>query len=328
MRRDAHALVEVQAMCVGAIGPQSRIEVELVAVEPPGLFDHPVHQLARKTVLSVVVSRADVIAVQGMAPREVIQDAKAGHSRRVEIFLDEETDYSVALGSHDLVDVVGERDLWSYVRPELDHGLVGEMGRWGLDLLDHPPICDMLFEGLMNPGWLIRWPSSLRQIAVSITRPRWSSDTPERSRSRSGVSCSEKRHVRRPPSAVSRMRLHAVQKAWLTDEMKPTPPGAPSANLKRVAGPGRGSATGTSGKRSSICSWMRKLGTTCSLVQMPSPSRGMNSMNRTSYPSSRARRAKSTTSSSLWPFITTMFNLIGHRPASRAAWIPSIVRLN
>src|SRR6266852_1522564 len=114
----------------------------------------------------------------------------------------------------------------------------------------------MLLAGLMNPGWLIKWPSSLRHTAVSITRPRWSSETPDRMRSRSGVSCSENRHVRRPPSAVSRMRLQVVQNAWLTEEMKPMPPGAPSANLKRVAGPGRGSATGCSGNRASICSWM------------------------------------------------------------------------
>src|SRR5438128_1247307 len=111
---------------------------------------------------------------------------------------------------------------------------------------------------------------------------RWSSETPDRIRSRSGVSCRENRQVRRPPSAVSRILLHAVQKAWLTDDMKPTPPGAPSAKVYRVAGPGRGSLYGTSGNWSSICSWIRRLGTTCSLVQMLSPSRGMNSMNRTS----------------------------------------------
>ena len=106
------------------------------------------------------------------------------------------------------------------------------------------------------------------------------------------------------------------------------PPGAPSTNRKRVAGPGLVSTTGSSGKRSSICSWMRRLGTTCPLVQMLSPSSGMNSMNRTSYPSLRAKCAKSTTSSSLWPFMTTMFNLIGHRPASRAAVMPSMTRSN
>src|SRR5205823_12434597 len=91
---------------------------------------------------------------------------------------------------------------------------------------DQPPIWDIDFAGLMNPGLLIRCPSSLRQIAVSMTEPRCSSDTPERIRSRSGVSCRENRHVRRPPSAVRRTRLHVVQNAWLTEEMQPIPPAA------------------------------------------------------------------------------------------------------
>src|SRR6202162_3701806 len=256
--------------------------MQLVAVEPLGLLDHPVHELSGKTLLAVLVARAEVIAVQGVTPGKVIHDAEAGDRRGVEVVLDEQTDQPVALRSQDLIDVVGERRLGTDVRTELEHRSVSQMGRWRLDLLDHPPIWDIDLAGLMNPGWLIRWPSSLRQIAVSITRPRWSSETPDRIRSRSGVSCSENRHVRSPPSAVSRMRLHEEQKAWLTEEMKPTPPGVPSAKLKRVAGPGRGSATGTSGNRSSICSWMRRLGTTCSLVHVPAPSSGMNSMKRTS----------------------------------------------
>src|SRR5262249_14498190 len=131
-----------------------------------------------------------------------------------------------------------------------------------------PPIWDMLLAGLTNPSWLIRWPSSFSQTAPSITRARWSSEAPPRIRSRSGVSWSENRHVRSPPSAVSRTRLQVVQKACETEEMKPTPPGAPSANWKLVEGPGRSAALGLKGNRSSICSWMRRLGTTSSFDQM------------------------------------------------------------
>src|SRR5207253_6878313 len=263
-----------------------------------------------------------------MPPGKHVEHTKARHRHRVHIVLHEESGKTVALRPHDRVHVADEHRLRADVRSELEHRLVGEVRRPGLQLLNHPPICDMFLAGLMNPGWLIRWPSSLRQTAVSMTRPMWSSETPERIRSRSGVSRSENRHVRRPPSAVSRIRLQVVQNAWLTEEMKPMPPGAPSANLNRVAGPGRESTTGCSGNRSSICSWIRRLGTTCSLVQMLSPSSGMNSMKRTSYPLSRARRAKSTTSSSFLPFMTTMFSLIGHSPASREASMPSIVRVN
>src|SRR5262252_6865241 len=62
----------------------------------------------------------------------------------------------------------------------------------------------MLLAGRTKPSWLIRWPSSLRQTAPSMTRARWSSEAPPRMRSRSGVSCSENRHVRsRQPNAVA-----------------------------------------------------------------------------------------------------------------------------
>src|SRR6266852_3366918 len=219
----------------------------------------------------------EVVAVKSVAPCEVVQHAESRRRDGLDVVLDEVPHQPVALGPLDGVDVVGEDRLGADVWSELEHRLVHKMGCPGVKLLDHPPIWDMFL-----PGWLIRWPSSLRHTAVSITRPRWSSDAPDRMSSRSGVSCRENRHVRRPPSAVSLMRLHVVQNAWLTEEMKPTPPGVPSPNLKRVAGPGRGSATGTNGNRSSICSWMRRLGTTCSFVQMLSPSSGMNSMKRTS----------------------------------------------
>src|SRR6266700_152984 len=269
-------------MSVGAVGTQPGVEMKRVQVKTLRFVDHPVHQLPGVPLAAVVESGAEVVAVQCVTPRQHVEDAEPRHSDRVRVLFDEEPDQPVALGPQVVVNVLGEHGLGCDAGPELQHCLVSEMGTSGLELLDHPPIWDMFLAGLMNPGWLIRWPSSLRQTAVSMTRPRWSSDAPDRMSSRSGVSCSENRHVRRPPSAVSLMRLHVVQNAWLTDEMKPTPPGAPSANLKRVAGPGRVSTTGWSGNRSSICSWMRRLGTTWSTVQMLSPSSGMNSMKRTS----------------------------------------------
>src|SRR4029077_12749777 len=140
---------------------------------------------SRETLLAVLVARPEVVAVQGVAPGQVVHDPEAGHRRRVEIVLDDKPDQRVALWSQDLVYVIGKRCLGADVRTQLEHRLVSQVSRRRLDLLDHPPIWDIDFAGLMNPGWLIRWPSSLRQIAVSITRPRWSSDAPERIRSRS-----------------------------------------------------------------------------------------------------------------------------------------------
>lgn len=43
------------------------------------------------------------------------------------------------------------------------------------------------------------------------------------------------RHGRSRPSAVSLRRSHDSQNGSVTDEMKPTPPGAPSANRNIVA---------------------------------------------------------------------------------------------
>src|SRR5207244_3292100 len=192
--------------------------------------------------------------------------------------------------SGDLVELVdrarheGDGDT---ARPELQGDLATDAAAAARDQRDltgevlapsHPPIWLMDFCGFRKPSWLIRCPSSFCQIAPSITPARWSSDAPPRIRSRSGVSRSEKRQVRSPPSAVRRMRLQLVQKACDTEEMKPIPPWAPSANRKSVDGPGLSSATGTRGKRSSIRSWIWRLGTTRSLDQRFSPSRGMNSM--------------------------------------------------
>ena len=102
--------------------------MKFVAVETLGLVDHPVQELARVSLLSVLVSGAEVIAVQGVTPREVIEDPKPCHCGRVKVFFDEKPDQAVALRSQDLVDVIGERQLGADVGPKLEHGLMGEMG--------------------------------------------------------------------------------------------------------------------------------------------------------------------------------------------------------
>ena len=65
------------------------------------------------------------------------------------------------------------------------------------------------------------------------------------------------------------------------------------------------------------------LGHHLGVLQPPSASRGMNSMKRTITPSSRPKRAKSTTSSSLTPPMSTTLTFTGSRPASLAASMPS-----
>src|SRR5260370_13540434 len=137
----------------------------------------------------------EVVAVQGPAPREHVDDAKARGCSRLDVVLDEEADHAVTLWPLDRVDTLDENRLRADVRPELEHRLIDKMGRPRLKLLDHPPIWDIDFPRLMKPGWLIRWPSSLRHTAVSITRPRPSSDTPHR--------------IRPPPALSSTRTSHA-----------------------------------------------------------------------------------------------------------------------
>ena len=67
-------------------------------------------------------------------------------------------------------------------------------------------------------------------------------------------------------------------------------------------------------------------GTTFSRLHSPCASSGMNSMKRMPTPLSRPKRARSTTSSSLTPRITTAFTFTGERPASIAASMPAITR--
>jgi hypothetical protein len=57
-----------------------------------------------------------------------MDDPKPGHCGRVKVFLDEKPDQAVALRSQHLVDLVGERQLGADVGPEIEHGLMGEMG--------------------------------------------------------------------------------------------------------------------------------------------------------------------------------------------------------
>src|SRR5712692_6205025 len=139
-RRDAHPLVEVQAVGVRAVRADAGIKVELVAAEALGLIDHPVHQLARVTLAAMLEPRCEVIAVKGAAPREHVDDAKARGCSRLNVVLDEEADHAVTLWPLDRVDTLDENRLGADVRPQLEHRLIDQVGRPRMELLNHPPI--------------------------------------------------------------------------------------------------------------------------------------------------------------------------------------------
>src|SRR6202023_3011947 len=100
-----------EAVRVSAVWPGSRVEMELVTFESPGLVDHPVHEPARVSLLAVLVSGAEVIAVQRLTPREVMDDPKPRDGGGVKVLFGEKPDQAVALRAQHLVDVVGERQL-------------------------------------------------------------------------------------------------------------------------------------------------------------------------------------------------------------------------
>src|SRR4029077_16002942 len=96
-RRDAHPLVEIQAMGVRAVRAHSGIEVKLVASEPFGLVDHPVQQLACVTLAPMLRTSREVIAVEGPAPCEHMHDAETRRRGGLGVVLNEKADHPVTL---------------------------------------------------------------------------------------------------------------------------------------------------------------------------------------------------------------------------------------
>ena len=162
-------------------------------------------------------------------------------------------------------------------------------------------------------------PGHLAQTARRSTMATSASVPPPRSRSPTDRSSSEKRQFRTDPSAVNRSRLHVPQKGWVTLEMRPISP-RPSTKRKRSAGARPGPrSTARSGHSAEIVRWTSSPETSWWRAQAPCASRGMNSMNRTTRPVSRANFAKSRTSSSFCPLSSTTLTLSGVRPAASAA---------
>ena len=123
------------------------------------------------------------------------------------------------------------------------------------------------------------------------------------------------------PSAVSRRRLQLKQKCSLTGVIKPMVPLA-LGSLKYLAGPlpalGK---QGSSLPSLSIVFFISLAATKWGVLF--SPFTGISSIKRTCHSSSMVLAAKSSTSSSLTPGITTMLSLTGSSPTPRAASMPS-----
>src|SRR5260370_7026219 len=72
--RDPHPLVEVQPMGIGTVRAQPGVQVKSIAVQALGLVDQPVDQLARVAMAPVVEPGAQVVALEGVAPPQLMDN--------------------------------------------------------------------------------------------------------------------------------------------------------------------------------------------------------------------------------------------------------------
>ncbi len=158
-----------------------------------------------------------------------------------------------------------------------------------------------------------------------MMRRRVGKSAPARSGVSRSTSSSRNRQRRSLPSAVNRRRLQLAQNGSVTLLMKPIwPRSCPAAKRKERAGSWPlCSVIGVNGPNTaSMRARVSADGTTCSRWNPAMLPNGINSMKRTSQGFSSVSRARSTTSSSLKPRVTTQLILIGANPAAAAAAIP------
>src|SRR5439155_2778165 len=76
--RDSHTLVEVQPVRVLTFGLDARIEMELIAAQPPSLLQHPVNKGARVATTTIVGPCRKVVAIEGVPPNQGMNSAEPG----------------------------------------------------------------------------------------------------------------------------------------------------------------------------------------------------------------------------------------------------------
>ena len=186
-----------------------------------------------------------------------------------------------------------------------------------------PPIIDMLRAGWTKSGWFIRWPDhfahtaarirAARSVVAGARRASVPAGRSPRARTDTSAPC-----PRRSAAAGCTCRRTARSRSDHAD--RPGLAVGEPVGRRRLGGPcpqARAGSTASIAVPASV-----REATTCSRSHACCASSGMYSMNRTSYPVSRAHRAKPTTSSSFVPPITTQLILIGVSPAASAARDP------
>jgi len=97
MRRNAHALVHVEAMRVGPIAGGGGVEVELTTLETNGFIDHPVEQEPGMSGAPVLGPRRQIVAVQRVTPGEMVDHTEARRGGCLLVAIGEGGDQSVSL---------------------------------------------------------------------------------------------------------------------------------------------------------------------------------------------------------------------------------------
>jgi hypothetical protein len=135
-RVDRVPRVQVQAVGVGALRCDGRVEVELVAAEPPGLVHEPVEDQAGVSASARALDRRQVVEVEVVLPRQAVPSAEPADRPRLLDALVEHAHEAIALRSEHLVDVTGELALAGQVRAQRAEGLERESGLGREDLAD------------------------------------------------------------------------------------------------------------------------------------------------------------------------------------------------
>jgi hypothetical protein len=115
-------------------GPNSGVEVELIAALPAGLPLEPFEQHPPAAPATAVGPHDQVVDVQVPPPRQGVTDPETGGSGGLLIPIDERAHQAVALGSLRRVDPIDHLVHGTEVTPQLDQGCAGEMRLPDLDL--------------------------------------------------------------------------------------------------------------------------------------------------------------------------------------------------
>jgi len=104
VRRDLEARVEVEAMRVGAVGSDTRVEVKLITLESARFVDEPLEEAPSVAAAAGFRKCRQIVDVEEAAPGEHVPDTEPGYRSRMWPFGLEGAHEPVSLGALNRVD--------------------------------------------------------------------------------------------------------------------------------------------------------------------------------------------------------------------------------